>query len=78
MIVMVGMTTGPIFAGVMADSSGGYETAFTVLAIVAGVGSLLFLMAKPPRAPGTSSIREEKDEHDRQSAPRPTPVPTAT
>ena len=61
MIMMVGMTTGPIVAGVLADSTGDYKLGFTILAILAGIGSVFFLLAKPPRRPGEPVV-EEKDE----------------
>lgn len=49
LIVMLGMIIGPVLAGAMYDSTGSYETGFTILALVAGLGSLLmFLAAKPP------------------------------
>ncbi len=51
MIMMVGMTVGPIVAGVLADSTGTYKLGFTVLAVMAGIGSVFFLLAKPPRRP---------------------------
>ena len=51
MIVMVGMTVGPLFAGMMRDSTGSYETPFLVLAAIAGVGSLAALTARKPKWP---------------------------
>ena len=51
-IMMVGMTLGPIVAGVLADETGSYRTGFTVLAIAAGIGSIFFVLARPPRRPG--------------------------
>jgi MFS family permease len=50
LIVMFGMFIGPVFAGLMYDSSGNYETGFTLLAIIAGAGSLLMLLAQKPGA----------------------------
>jgi MFS family permease len=48
LIVMFGMSGGPIIAGVMADMTGNYTAAFTVIACVSALGSLCFLAAKPP------------------------------
>lgn len=50
LIVMLGMFIGPVFAGVMYDSSGSYETGFILLAAIAGAGSLLMLLAQKPGA----------------------------
>ena len=48
LIVMFGMSGGPIIAGVMADLTGSYTSAFTLIACVSGLGSLCFLAATPP------------------------------
>ncbi len=48
MIVVVGQIGGPIVAGVFADLTGDYRFGFTLLAVLAGLGSLFFLLAKPP------------------------------
>lgn len=50
-ITMFGSILGPIVAGVLADYSGGYQLGFTILAILASVGSLFFLLARRPPAP---------------------------
>ena len=44
---MLGMSFGPVIAGVMADLSGNYQSGFTVLALAAFVGGFCFLFAKP-------------------------------
>jgi MFS family permease len=49
MIVVIGNIVGPMLAGAFADWLGNYRVGFTVLALLAGVGSLFFLMAKPPK-----------------------------
>ena len=49
LIVVIGQIGGPIVAGVLADLTGNYRAGFTVLAVFAGLGSLFFLLAKPPR-----------------------------
>ncbi len=51
MIVVIGNIVGPMLAGAFADWLGNYRVGFTVLALLAGVGSLFFLMAKPPKLP---------------------------
>jgi len=49
LIMVIGQIGGPILAGVFADWTGNYRMGFTILALLAGVGSLFFLMAKPPK-----------------------------
>lgn len=49
LVVMLGMTTGPIFCGVMFDVYGDYERAFTIMALISLTGSICFWFAKPPR-----------------------------
>jgi sugar phosphate permease len=48
LVVVVGQIGGPMVAGVLADLTGNYRAGFTVLALLAGLGSLFFLLAKPP------------------------------
>ncbi len=48
MIVMLGMTAGPLFCGWLYDTHGNYDLAFTSIAIASAVGSLCFWFAKPP------------------------------
>lgn len=56
LIVMFGMMSGPVIAGVMADAFGDYELGFTVLAGIALVGTFFFGMARPPRRPDAPVI----------------------
>jgi sugar phosphate permease len=51
LIVTFGNTLGPLVAGAMADRTGSYETGFTVLAVMAGIGSLFFFLATKPKPP---------------------------
>lgn len=51
-IIMAGTGLGPILAGFLADRTGNYEAGFTVLAILAALGSLFFLLAPRPNQPG--------------------------
>ncbi len=52
LIVMLGMSAGPIIAGYMADRSGDYQSGFTVLAVLVLVGGFCFLLARPPKRAG--------------------------
>jgi len=49
LIVMIGMTGGPIICGVLWDLYGNYELAFSIMALLSLVGSLCFLAATPPK-----------------------------
>lgn len=48
-IISVGQVAGPLIAGAFADVTGDYRAGFTLLALVAGSGSVLFLLARKPR-----------------------------
>ena len=47
-VIAIGQVLGPMVAGVLADATGNYRMGFTLLALVAGSGSVLFLLAKKP------------------------------
>jgi sugar phosphate permease len=51
LIVMLGMSGGPLFAGVMADMFGHYQPGLAILAATAVLGSLCFVAATPPGRP---------------------------
>jgi len=51
MIIVIGQVGGPMIAGIFADVTGNYRTGFTVLALLAGVGSVFFVLARRPAAP---------------------------
>ena len=51
MLVTVGTIFGPLFAGFLADRTGSYELGFTILAILSGIGSIFFVVARRPAAP---------------------------
>jgi len=51
MIIVIGQIGGPMIAGLLADLTGNYRTGFTVLALLAGVGSMFFVLAKRPIPP---------------------------
>ena len=49
MIIVLGNIAGPILAGLFADWTGNYRMGFTILAVLSGLGSLFFLMARRPK-----------------------------
>ncbi len=49
LIVMLGMSTGPVLAGYLADVYGNYEMGFTILSVGALLGSVCFIFASPPK-----------------------------
>jgi len=51
LIIVVGQIGGPLIAGLFADATGNYRAGFTTLAVLAGVGSIFFLMARRPERP---------------------------
>ena len=55
MIIVVGQVGGPMIAGILADLTGSYRTGFTILALLAGLGSLFFVLAKRPRLPAAAA-----------------------
>jgi sugar phosphate permease len=55
MIIVVGQIGGPMIAGIFADLTGNYRTGFTILALLAGLGSLFFVLAKRPRLPAAAA-----------------------
>ena len=55
LIVMLGMTIGPIVAGFLADRTGSYEFGLTVLAVAALLGSIFFMLATPPKPRGVAT-----------------------
>jgi MFS family permease len=51
LIVALGSSAGPLIAGFLADRTGNYEVGFTVLAALAGLGSVFFMLARKPPPP---------------------------
>lgn len=47
-LIALGQIGGPLVAGAMADAYGNYRAGFTLLAVVAALGSLLFVLARKP------------------------------
>jgi MFS family permease len=57
-LVSLGQVAGPLIAGLFADARGDYRAGFTVLALLAGSGSVLFLLArKPEPVPQARAVR---------------------
>ena len=48
LIVMIGMTLGPIVCGVLYDYYGNYEAAFSLMAFASLIGGICFWLCKPP------------------------------
>jgi MFS family permease len=53
-IVLIGQVSGPLVAGVLADATGNYRLGFTILAALAALGSVFFLLSPKPQ-PRTST-----------------------
>ena len=53
-ITTIGSITGPLLAGIMADQFGNYRAGFTILAVLAGMGSLFWVFARRPRPPASA------------------------
>jgi len=51
MIIVIGQIGGPMIAGILADATGNYRAGFTILALLAGLGSLFFVLARRPARP---------------------------
>ena len=51
LVVMTGMTFGPLFAGYMADVFGDYKMGFVIIAALAALGAICFFEARQPMLP---------------------------
>jgi len=60
LIVMLGMSIGPVYAGYMADIQGDYVIGFSVLGVGALLGSLCFVFARAPVHPDDDKLVGEK------------------
>ena len=58
MIIVIGQVGGPMIAGILADATGDYRLGFTVLALLAGLGSLFFVFARKPTKPSVQRAHE--------------------
>jgi len=56
MIIVIGQIGGPMIAGIFADLTGNYRVGFTILAVLAGLGSLFFILARRPDRPLKASL----------------------
>ena len=56
MIIVIGQVGGPMIAGIFADATGNYRAGFTILALLAGLGSLFFVLARRPARPLRASL----------------------
>jgi len=56
MIIVIGQVGGPMIAGILADATGNYRAGFTILALLAGLGSLFFVLARRPARPLRTSL----------------------
>ncbi len=48
LVIVIGQIGGPLIAGLLADLTGNYRAGFTVIAVLAAMGSLFFLLARRP------------------------------
>jgi MFS family permease len=62
LIVMIGMTLGPLFSGVMFDIYGNYNLAFTSIAFCSLAGGLCFWFAKPPKLIAEQGLQDSDAE----------------
>jgi len=51
MIIVVGQVGGPMIAGVLADLTGNYRVGFSIIAAIAFIGALFFILARKPERP---------------------------
>ena len=61
-LILFGQVGGPLVAGIMADRTGDYVVGFSVLAVLAGLGSGFFIFAKPPTHPESVELTERQAE----------------
>ncbi len=55
LVMMIGMIAGPVIAGISYDATGSYEIGFTMLAVMAALGSAFFMFATKPTLPAPAS-----------------------
>ena len=61
-LILFGQVGGPLFAGFMADQTGSYVEGFSILAVLAGLGSGFFVFAKRPGLPERVVAAERRAE----------------
>ena len=62
LIVMLGMMSGPLIAGISADRTGSYRSGFTLLALMAGAGMIFFILATPPKPKQENRVDDYSEE----------------
>ena len=60
LIITIGNVVGPVFAGFMADWQGDYQVGFVILAVLTGMGTVFFLVAKRPAPPQRVLARQSR------------------
>lgn len=55
-VIALGQVAGPMVAGMLADLTGNYRAGFTALALIAGAGSVFFLLARRPAVPPAPAL----------------------
>lgn len=64
-IIALGQIAGPMVAGMLADLTGDYRTGFTVLALTAGCGSMLFFFFCGAPAASAGGVTRGPTAHSR-------------
>ena len=68
LIIMMGMTIGPLAAGGIYDLTGSYTPAFVFMAIVVGLGSLCFVFSNKPEPPSAAPVSPPSLQPEREEA----------
>lgn len=50
-VIIIGTISGPIIAGLIYDQTGNYRIGFDILAAIAALGSVFFILARRPQPP---------------------------